>query len=253
MKPPFWCSATWEGTGLVRWPRNRTERSTQPSPTDFSSAQWLADGTGIVETDVDPRSPGCWVVTGRLWSLTEPRSPRPLPPVVLFDGRRDGAGNRLTAWASHPSIDSATGRAISVTDLHDRVQVLTWNWFKAGVPRPVRSVSVTDGWVLRAPRGLVHFAVELSPRLDRLLWSTMTAEHWGVIDDPQKRSPRHPGRISMLVSDLDGRGMREVASVPIPPGREYWEYEHFGGPVWLPDGRRISYVYRDKLWIAPAG
>jgi hypothetical protein len=58
--------------------------------------------------------------------------------------------------------------------------------------------------------------------------------------------------VGLWVSDLDGRNLREIGHLALHPAAN----SDTDGPdpedvQWLPDGKRLSFLYKQALWIVP--
>ena len=96
----------------------------------------------------------------------------------------------------------------------------------------------------------------LSPDGKRIAW-TCDVQSWSwlsvLIHDMLKvgRLTGAPNTCEVCVTDLTGRHERLIAWVPGAKRGE--SIDQLRRLKWLPDGRSVSVLYRDKLYIIPAG
>lgn len=122
---------------------------------------------------------------------------------------------------------------------------------------PVAPAHNPKSWNVTMPPQSVRGKLVLAPQADRILWivqkQTSGLSSWlSRLQFTYNRS--YSGDQAIYVSQLNGAGMKEIFAAPSQrQGR---------GPMttiklplsdirWLPDGKRISFVYRDDLYIAP--
>jgi hypothetical protein len=118
---------------------------------------------------------------------------------------------------------------------------------------PARS---PKSWNVTMPPQSVRGKMMLSPQADRILWIVEKQSSW--VSSWLSRLPfaynrPYSGDEAIYVSQLNGTGMRQLFSAPTQRQRR--------GPTtmikvplteiqWLPDGKRISFVYEDSLYLA---
>jgi len=102
--------------------------------------------------------------------------------------------------------------------------------------------------------------IALSPKGDRLLWSALCVNSVPPLQAWLHRwIPSVPGEETVTergwISDLDNKNFREIGYYNIPPSHaptaqsnEPWIID----PKWTPDGKRIGFVYKDRLMTIPA-
>lgn len=114
---------------------------------------------------------------------------------------------------------------------------------------PAHSVKIT------LPAGATVRELSLSPQADRLLWTFSFTRRpaLGVLLThiaPKLASQFGPHSVTTLqISRLDGSEMRELGSEDDPIKDKNPEPIHMAR--WLPDGKRISYRYRNAVYLLP--
>jgi len=112
-------------------------------------------------------------------------------------------------------------------------------------------------WKVAVPPYSIRGNLLLSPQADRILWivEKQAPPLARFLDRLQLGSHRPPqGDQAVYVSRLDGSEMRELCSVPVREqkwGRTLVRWRPLADFRWLPDGKRISFVYKDDLYMAP--
>lgn len=116
-----------------------------------------------------------------------------------------------------------------------------------------------ERWTVAAPKNMNDNGVAIclvAPSCDRILW---------IVDGDttapflQKLKSYIPGSSASagigcrwLVSGLHGEEMHEVASYRSQRGPAMsGSADTYSRPRWMPDGRHISFVYRDTLYVRP--
>lgn len=102
--------------------------------------------------------------------------------------------------------------------------------------------------------------IALSPHGDRLAWLVCLIEEPSV-EQPSvvtkflgkwfpslRPAPRHI--LQLRTSRLDGSGVHEIGRMEIPNNTASTELPH--NLSWLPDGKRLSFIYQQALWTVPA-
>ena len=91
------------------------------------------------------------------------------------------------------------------------------------------------------PDNVVMSEVALNPRDNRLVWQLEA-------NDTSARQ-----KISLSTSDLDFRHRHEIGCIYEDEGSidmaNLWNMTEL---QWVPDGRRVSFVYKNTIWTAPA-
>jgi hypothetical protein len=101
----------------------------------------------------------------------------------------------------------------------------------SAVTRPVRR------YFLRLPMAAFIKSVQFSPQADRIAWL--------LID----RKARHVTKVGLYVCRADGTDMKEIGSLKVNSAPY-----NLPGPDdlrWLPDGNRLSFIYKRTLWTVP--
>lgn len=112
-------------------------------------------------------------------------------------------------------------------------------------------------WKVTVPPQTVRGSVLLSPHAERILWivekqSSLLAQ-WKARLHPQA-TRSSVGEQALFVSRLDGSEMRELCSLPLEEvkwGRNTIRKSPLANIRWLADGKRISFTYKNALYIAP--
>ncbi|HZO91550.1 MAG TPA: hypothetical protein VFB38_24725 [Chthonomonadaceae bacterium] len=119
-------------------------------------------------------------------------------------------------------------------------------------------------FTIALPPGRKLCELEFSPNGDRVVWLLEESyvppvSAWLHRVCPEYSASSGPA-LGIWISRLDGTQMREVGCVPVTRS---WQ-EHNRVPIqqwarlwpvhihWLPDGKQLSFVYRDALWMVPA-
>lgn len=92
-------------------------------------------------------------------------------------------------------------------------------------------------YTVELPSGQAVCAMKFSPSGDKVAW---------VLIDTRSRST-----VSLWISELRGRGLHPLGEIRYAdknqmPYNGIWELQ------WLPDGKRLSFLYQDALWTVPA-
>lgn len=106
---------------------------------------------------------------------------------------------------------------------------------------------------LTMPPGSSPYRVEVSPHGDRLAWCTTTLKadatrKWLHRFLPFLQAPTRP-RTEIWTCDLNGDRMHLIGSLLLQPDDDS---HPIGSLQWLPDGKHLSFEYRDHLYTVPA-
>jgi hypothetical protein len=84
--------------------------------------------------------------------------------------------------------------------------------------------------------------VRISPDGARLAWLTEARDPRSLYQEMEL--------FRLWTSDLEGGNVQEVGAlrVEVSGGKRFWPQD----VRWLPDGKRITFVFKDSLWVAPA-
>ena len=172
------------------------------------------------------------------------------------------------------SLSQWTPYVLGVNRQSHAIATLGNDWFEApdpshqitGVNYPALSLQEFDPlapsrsprkWRVQAPSGCSRGQIVFSPRADRILWIVDKQEPALKVWMQRLRLENKQGVAgdeALYVSRVDGSEMKELSSTPLD--RQKWGSTVFvTKPLsdirWLPDGKRISYVYKNALYIAP--
>ena|SRR5579859_7318626 len=103
----------------------------------------------------------------------------------------------------------------------------------------------TRAWEIRFPRGGRAQEVVLSPRADRLAW----VFYFGSPYPGRNVTKERRATCEIWISCLDGSRMHLAGYQS-----DYQDvYDvSLNGLKWLPDGKRLSFIYADALYTIPA-
>jgi hypothetical protein len=111
--------------------------------------------------------------------------------------------------------------------------------------------------LIRLPQG-EHYPtedVELSPPGDRLAWLIHIMAEPSLVQRMLSRwMPWLEARshIELRTTKLDGSDVNRIGYIELHYLQPYEDdYAGPGGLRWLPDGRRLSFVYQGGLWTVP--
>jgi hypothetical protein len=163
-----------------------------------------------------------------------------------------------TIHAARPVSLRASGLLLGVTKTN---RILSTD-FHPGIGPPATNVSIYESglfpdpsssreWTLKAPPGTDVRELVLSPQQDRLAWLVYSARVpvitrlLGRVLPSFRKYGRPVLRLSIFVSKIDGTGLHEVGYQPVG---------NLGGPHhlrWAPDGRNLSFLLNNGLYLIP--
>jgi hypothetical protein len=208
-----------------------------------TNVAWMPDGNQWIASRFDADYLNR--LDGMPYRMLNTRSLSAWPPFVLGVNAQ---GHAISAGGSdqfEPSGPFQRGNS-----LHYPTAVLTE--FDPAAP-----ATHPKSWNVTMPPESVRGRLILSPSTDRILWivekqssglsSWLSRFQWGY-------NRPYSGDEALYVSQLNGTGMKQIFSAPTQRQRR-------GANVtikvpltdlqWLPDGKHISFVYEDSLYIAP--
>ena len=97
-------------------------------------------------------------------------------------------------------------------------------------------------WTVSIPSTEERREMQLSPDGRRIAWIVITPA-----------GDQKPQRVAITVSSLDGSAMQEIGHLLLPAAAgEEPPYERYPNEMkWLPDGKHLSFIYHDTLYILP--
>ena len=208
------------------------------------SKMWSEDGTYKKQIEISPD--GQWI----LWSGDY----RDGAFHGYYGAKRDGSSKFYVAGGSHWEIgfdwmpDSRhfceeTGRY----DEHGEFKRLTMVMRSVDAPQVAHTLtsrpSLLHRWTVSIPSTEERREMQISPDGRRIAWIVITPT------DSQKSQ-----RVAVNISSLDGGAMQEVGHL-LSPATEEAEppFERYPNEMkWLPDGRHVSFIYHDILYVLPA-
>jgi hypothetical protein len=99
--------------------------------------------------------------------------------------------------------------------------------------------------MIRLPRGARADELVLSRQGDRLAWKFYFDRRATTA-----LSARAISTVEIWVSDIDGSGMRCVGAQPVNRATDkIYEWDFPFGLRWTPDGKQLSYLYQDALYL----
>jgi len=227
--------------------------------------RWLADSTGVVSIHVQGRRPIIKTYYVNRRRRIETVTPD-LPAYSPLSGFRGGSlqphvsgpgvpGHYAARWpAPLAKLFGVTARNTAilttwVSGQNTDVDLFEVSLKKNAKPLRTHTVQIDPGYRVDE--------VVLSSTANRVLMRLYTSapesglhkllERLGVL-----RRNQRTARDEIWVSDLNGRNRRLVGSVPVRPhglGYESWVPMELR---WLPDGKRISFIYENGLYVIEA-
>jgi len=117
-------------------------------------------------------------------------------------------------------------------------------------PSPIRTrkLAMPTGadlwqWTVSPQQRSIFYDIQNSRTSPLLSWLHRLLPHF---------SKKPTAREELWVSEADGQGMHAIGYIPIPsetPASDVARLEHL---QWLPDGKQISFLYRDTLYVVSA-
>lgn len=106
----------------------------------------------------------------------------------------------------------------------------------------------TQTWQAKVPSGMTFGTAFTSPDGTKLLWDTGKQADSFWHDVMRRLSPRAQQEPSMemhyFISDLNGDHLRPVLTNALGGSRNY-------SPLWTPDSKHLSFVYKNQLYLLP--
>jgi hypothetical protein len=228
-------------------------------PNNIGEFAWDPDSQSLLTLQFRPEP---WLM--RFFIHTGRRQQVPLPPglplsdlgnssILGFTERATLIIARAGPSFQDRAFSGAFGTSSGITTNIPRIPLIEISLSQC--PKIVRTFAPA------VPSGAGIGIIALSPRGDRLFWSALCANRPSPL---QVRLHRYfsfvPGDTTVVekgwVSRLDGSGMKELGYYEIPPGTP--GVANPAGPPWIidpkwtPDGKRIGFVYKDRLMTIPA-
>ena len=100
--------------------------------------------------------------------------------------------------------------------------------------------------------------MRFSPQGDRIAWVLTVSETPPFNNVLGRLFPssamQNQEILGIWVSQIDGSKMHEVGHIkkPLRPFNDNTETDNLDDIEWLPDGRHLSFVYKDTLWMIEA-
>jgi len=250
----------------------------QPTPDGSGLLYWRPSAVHINDMDVhlltadgkaDRLLPALWMMNtvwmpdGKHWIVTRDDGD--------FLNSTDGAPFRKL---STQTIGSFAPYVLGVNQESHAIATFGNEWFEASNPTygakainyptvlliefdPAASSPSGKGWRVHAPERSIRGQILLSPRADRILWAVEKQAPVFAQWLDRIRSGNNKVLLrdqAVYVSRMDGSDMRELFSASMErqnTGKFVSVRRPLSDIRWLPDGKRISFVYKDDLYLAP--
>ena len=100
-------------------------------------------------------------------------------------------------------------------------------------------------WTILAPQLQQRQAMQISPDGRQIAWLIVTPQDCHT-----------PQTVALSVSRIEGSAMREIGHLTLPAAPSDWEgptFERYPHEMkWLPDGKRVSFIFQDALYTVLA-
>ncbi len=213
----------------------------------MDNAAWMPDGNRWIIT----RTEGNYLSSlhGSPFRKLNPASSQSLVPFVL------GVNAQSRAVSTYGNEYYKSG--VPSTSPRFKVPAVNFPDFlleEYDVEEPSRS---PRKWRVKVPAFCTEGRIALSPHAERILWIT-ERPRTGILLWLDRLQFVVPGQgfasQAVYVSNLDGSEMRELYCAP-DEAKKWGNMTVTDGALkdikWLPDGRRISFVHGDNLYIVP--
>jgi len=226
------------------------------------------DGTHYREWFRDKRGQESFFLDSRHLCQIEANADPPMKIRDLQDPKLDQerltpnqANAALAQYAAHqptlldvPALreERAFEVLIAIYRMQDRLQLRRAEWAFAAheAPKPIWTKT------LKMPTGAMLRDGALSPQQEALCFEVRSSRTPPLLAWLHRLFPRvsvtSVDTEEMWVSRADGGGMREIGHVLITPTDDYNSSGRLKKLQWLPDGKQISFLYHDTLYVAPA-
>ena len=207
-----------------------------------SRVRWMGDSTHLVEYSMNKNLDR--VAYGTLYDVKGQKAPRRLAVSENIKPRAVAANDHLlgTIWNTQYADDAST----------DRLEI-----YESEVGKETQAVRK---YPIRLPFKAEIWDEHFSPRGDRIVWPLLQNDALPPMYAWLHRlipafSPSPTPKISFWVSRIDGSGMQDVGYIPVRLDRES------DGPVlddlpeniaWTPNGKRLSFTYKEALYTVPS-
>ncbi|HLV79905.1 MAG TPA: hypothetical protein VKT32_06460 [Chthonomonadaceae bacterium] len=218
---PRWVAATLSGAEQRQW-KPDSDPASQVAGLP-GHALWMRDSRMWVELVYRYANRNYTITRANVYELDDSSPIRKIAVQGLEDGLLAGLTGDNEILMYYPP-DPIGRHETPITEAHFSL-----------VPLTSATVTARD-LTITIPTSMDIASVLLSPQGDRLAWILQR----GGLDSPV---------YTLYVSDGEGKGMRAIGSAPyVQVGKRYsWP----GDLRWLPDGKRVSFVYRNALYTVP--
>lgn len=208
-----------------------------------------------------------WLGDSRHWvllRLSAKAGPSRYEDAIIYRLDSGAPIRRLRLGADHPlnrgTFYGGSQLLRGIVPAADRILVNTWT--DSGFVEPdfdIAELSLSHGLqqtrskrVSAPPNSLIRDLV-ISPRGDRLAWQLRYPQTETFIDRwiPFLRRPAERW-VGLAVSNIDGSNMHEIGRIPLRLSGRDKSIPEPDYLRWSPDGKLLSFVYRDTLFAVPA-